>query len=214
MGEKMIDAFSFETAHLLGNILPEILRLRHKIFVESQNYQVPQFNGMEYDQFDTPAAMYFVWRDFSGKARAVARLIPTTQAFMIGELWPGLVAGSELPRRSDVWEVTRLGLDPDLTADQRRQAVGELVCALGEFALRQGISSYLFVTHPRIMKSVLAGAGCTVEFLGPSTRLGDFVVVAGKANVSSRSLVNARRHHGIHSSVLRIVGAEPEAQAA
>jgi N-acyl-L-homoserine lactone synthetase len=64
------------------------------------------------------------------------------------------------------------------------------------------------------MKSVLAGAGCTVEILGPSTRLGNFAVIAGKASITSKSLSNARRHHQVQPGVLHFVEAGEEAQAA
>ena len=35
-------------------------RLRHRLFVERNGWQVPSHDGMEYDQFDTPAAVYLV----------------------------------------------------------------------------------------------------------------------------------------------------------
>jgi acyl homoserine lactone synthase len=50
----MIDAISLETAHLLGDALPSAYRLRHRIFIERQKYDVPSHRGMEWDQFDTP----------------------------------------------------------------------------------------------------------------------------------------------------------------
>lgn len=199
----MIDVVSFATAHCFGDALPSSLRLRHKIFVERQRYDVPCFDGMEFDQFDTPAAVYLLWRDRDNRVRAVARLIPTTFPYMIQQLWPHLAAEATLPNRPDIWEVTRLGIDPDLEPAERKRVFGEIVCALGEFATLNGVSSYLFVTHPRIMKNVLAGSGCAVELLGPAQALGAFNVVAGNVIVTAQALESARSCHGITGSILR-----------
>lgn len=209
----MIDVITFETAHLAGDALPAALRLRHKIFVDWQKYDVPCFNGMEYDQFDTPAAVYFLWRDDKGRPGAVARLIPTKFPYMIRDLWSDMVSDGELPSRSDVWEVTRLGIDPDLSTEQRKQAFGEIVVALGEFSRIAGVSSYIFVTHPRILKSVVTGTGCDVTPLGPAKKLGNFTVIAGKVTLNPDSLARAKCYHGIRGSVLRIAG-EQQALAA
>ena len=50
----MIDAISLETAHLLGDALPSAHRLRHRIFVERQKYDVPRRRGMEWDSSIRP----------------------------------------------------------------------------------------------------------------------------------------------------------------
>ena len=42
-----------------------------------------RFQGMEYDQYDTPAATYFVWQDGEGVVRGVARVIPTDRPYML-----------------------------------------------------------------------------------------------------------------------------------
>lgn len=203
MERPVIDVVTFATAHCFGDALPSSLRLRHKIFVEQQQYDVPSFDGMEFDQFDTPAAVYLLWRDGDGKVRAVARLIPTTFPYMIQQLWPHLAADATLPNRPDIWEVTRLGIDPDLDPAGRKRAFGEIVCALGEFAMLNGVTSYLFVTHPRIMKNVLAGSGCAVELLGPAQVLGTFTVIAGNVTITAEALERARTCHGITGSILR-----------
>lgn len=204
----MIDAISIETAHLLGDALPAAHRLRYRIFIERQKYGVPNWHGMEWDQFDTPAAVYLLWRDEKAQPRAIARLIPTTQPYMIQQLWPELAGEHALPASDNVWEVTRFGVDRDLDAATRARAYGEMFCALAEFALIRRIDSYLFVTAPQVIASTLDEAGVLTEQLGGLKRLGRLPVVAARAPVSWQILGRLRRRHRIGSSVLRVAGEE------
>jgi N-acyl-L-homoserine lactone synthetase len=209
----MIDAISLETAHLLGDALPSAHRLRHRIFIERQRYAVPAYRGMEWDQFDTPAAVYMVWRDELTRVRAVARLIPTSQPYMIQQLWPELLPNGNMPSSDDLWEVSRFGIDRDLDREQRARVFGELFCAFGEFGLKTGISAYIFVTPAAVIDNALGNAGVDVQRLGGSNRLGRLPVVAGRSAVSFAALHRLRRHHGISGPVLRLVG-EAETRAA
>jgi N-acyl-L-homoserine lactone synthetase len=209
----MIDAITFETAHLLGDALPSMYRLRHRVFVERKNYEVPNYRGMEWDQFDTPAAVYLLWRDENHQVRGMMRLIPTTFPYMIKELWPDLVDSGEFPSRPDVWEITRFGVDRDLEPEMRKRACSELVAALFEYGLAAGIRQYLCLTMLPILRNAVGKAGCTVDLLGAPQKLGGLPVVAGKFGVSRNALAKIRRHHGIGESILRIAG-ERQAQAA
>jgi len=115
----MIDVLNFETAHLYGDAFPKLLKLRYTEFVERLKYEVPTYNGMEYDQYDTPVAVYMVWRDETGNVRAGSRMIPTNRPYMIKDLWPHTVKYIDLPRSPDIWEITRLFVDKTLDDDSR-----------------------------------------------------------------------------------------------
>jgi hypothetical protein len=47
----MIEALNFENAYRHGDALPVLLRMRYGEFVERLKYEVPNYNGMEYDQY-------------------------------------------------------------------------------------------------------------------------------------------------------------------
>jgi acyl homoserine lactone synthase len=205
----MIDAMTFETAHLLGDALPSMYRLRHRVFVERQNYDVPNYRGMEWDQFDTPAAVYLLWRDENRRVRGTMRLIPTTFPYMIKELWPDLVDNGEFPSRQDVWEITRFGVDRDLEPQTRRRACAELVCGLFEYGLAAGVDEYLCLTALPILKNAIGKAGCTVDLLGAPQKLGGLPVVAGKFAVTRTALAKVRRHHGVGEPILKIAEERP-----
>lgn len=193
---------SWETAHLHGETWISHHRLRHRLFVERQQWEVPTFRGFEYDQFDTPAAQYLVWLDGRGETRGVARLLPTTRPYMVKTLWPELVCG-ELPESDAVWEVTRFGCDHNLDPKVRRRAVAELLCAMQEFGLERGMDGYLVVTPRRLLKRVVVNAGCAVTILGPERNLGRRPAVAGYIHVDRKTLAVVRRRASIAGPVLR-----------
>jgi acyl homoserine lactone synthase len=202
----MIEAMNYETAHFAGDALPAMFRLRHQVFIEREGYDVPSYNGMEFDQFDNPAAHYLLRRDRHGRADGVARLIPTTQPYMVKELWPDLVNGHELPSRPDVWELTRVGVRPDLDVDARRRALGYVLLGVFEFALAHGIRSYILVTHRRIIREHFQNRGHSIEILGEPRRLGRLPVCAARLDVSMESLMRLRHHYGVTGPVLRFPG--------
>jgi len=182
----------WETAHLHGEAWISHHRLRYRLFVERQQWNVPHVGGFEYDQFDTPAAKYVLWIDDHGQARGVTRLIPTTRPYMMQTLWPDLVEG-ELPCTPLVWEATRFGCDPDLDPAVRGQIVHALICACLEFGLMNGIKKLLGVMPLGIFRNVIQASGCSIALLGPSRRIGRHTVAAAEIEVSAAVLATVRR---------------------
>ena len=167
---------SWETAHQHGEAWVSHHRLRHRLFIERQAWDVPTYRGLEYDEFDTPAA----------------RLIPTTQPYMVAAFWPELVP-EPLPRAPSVWEATRFGYDNNLEPEIRRRVVAELICGCQKYGIRNNIASYLSVMPVGIFKHVIAAAGCPVEMLGPVQKIGLFPTAAAYVHVSGEVL-NQVRH--------------------
>lgn len=193
---------NWETVHLHGEAWISHHRLRHRLFVERQGWEVPSYEGLEHDEFDTPAAQYLLWLDDAGKTRGVARLLPTTQPYMIQKLWPDLI--EEQPPTSDcVWEATRFCCDSSLDAATRRRIVAEIICATQEFGLARGIRRYLTVMPQRLLKHVLERAGCEVEVLGPERVLGNLPAVAASLAIRPDILAEIRRRGALAGPALR-----------
>src|SRR5690606_27788678 len=114
----------------------------HRLFIDRQNWAVPSFGGLEFDQFDSPAAHYLLWLDTAGQARGAVRLVPTTQPYMLQTLWPDLL-GNHVPREPGIWDASRFGCDRNLPAQLRRRVLGELIYGCQEFGLARGIHAYL-----------------------------------------------------------------------
>jgi N-acyl-L-homoserine lactone synthetase len=200
----VIDCISVENCHLFGDALASQYRLRYRVFIERQAWDVPSWNGMEYDRYDTPAAHYLVWRDQEGEVRGVSRLSPTSRPYMLKECWPHMVGKIPLPESDAVWEGTRFGIDRDLAPELRRQIACELVCAYAEFGLLAGISQFIGVMPTLIWRAVFINSGWMPEFLGDPCILGGDKVVAGRIFVSNEALARVRHKTRIEGPVLRI----------
>ncbi len=207
----MIDCVTWETSHRFGDALVSQHRLRHRVFVERHGWKLPTHNGMEYDQFDTPAAAYLIWRDEDNEARGAARLIPTNRPYMMRELWPQLIIERPLPESPNVWEGTRLCVDRGVTGQLRRHIIAEILCGCLEFGLKNGIEYYIILAPVVVLQGTYGRAGCSIELLGPETEIEGDVVAAAKCLVSQDILYAVRSNNGIDGPVLRMVDSEAPA---
>jgi acyl homoserine lactone synthase len=198
----MIDCITWETAHLYGDAWASHHRLRYKLFVERQQWDVPNFNQLEYDQYDTPAAVYLLWRDNGGSVRATTRLVPTSRPYMLQEVFPELAASGPLPNSPDIWEATRIGVDRDMEPGMRTRAAAELIAGCLEYGLRNNIGRYVFVMPMAIIKSLLIRAGCSPVLLGEPKRIGRQLTAAAEIVITSQQLERVRDNCGLHNPVI------------
>jgi acyl homoserine lactone synthase len=188
----VIDCFDYATSHLFGDALASQFRLRHRVFIDRTNYQVPTWREMEYDQYDTPAATYLVWRDEEGVARGVARLSPTDRPYMLKDVWPEMVETIPLPSSPTIWEGTRFGVDKDLQPELRKRIVAELVAGYMEFCVEAGVRGIIGVMPTLIWRAVFSSNGWPVQFLGSPQVLGGDKCVAGLLGVTPEITARVR----------------------
>lgn len=201
------EVFNWETAHLFGDALPSQHKLRRQLFIDRQSYNVPVYNELEYDQYDTPAATYVVRRDGQGVVRAVNRLVPTAMPYMIKDLWPDVITKCPVPTSWDVWESSRFGVDNTLDPVTRDRYLGELLCGIIEFGLARGIHWYLAILTAPLIKRSLIASGLDVEILGEARAIGNSPPAAPiKVNVTRASLAEMYRRKGLTGPVLSPVG--------
>jgi N-acyl-L-homoserine lactone synthetase len=192
---------SWATVHQHGEAWISHHRLRYRMFVERQKWNVPSYKQIEYDEFDTPAATYILTVDEHDRTLGATRLIPTTRPYMVETLWPNLV-NMELPHCDSIWEASRFGCDRDLDTASRRRVVAQLILGCQEFGIASGISRYLGVMPIQIFKYVIAANRCPVAQIGPTLRLSGHQIAAAYIDVSPSILEAVRRHTGIRSAVL------------
>jgi acyl homoserine lactone synthase len=154
----MIEAFSLKTAHYFGDAFASQSRLRYRVFVETCGLSHASYDGMEYDEFDTPAAVYLVWRDADAVVRGLIRLIPTSERYMAEKFWPHLFQQRPLPKQKDVWETSRVCVDRNYNDPVRKRIMPELLCGLHEFCLGSGITAVVGVTRRALLDGYLPGA--------------------------------------------------------
>jgi len=199
----MIDIFNFETAYKYGDALPTLLKCRYREFVLQHKYEVPTYNGMEYDQYDTPAAIYLIWRDVSGTIRAGMRLLPTSRPYMIQELWPQTVKEIDLPQKPTVWEATRFFIDKSIDKNLRHLAHAEILCGMLEFALHYGIAKFIATAPPRLWDFTFRRFGWPAIIVGPSTEIGySELIQTCMMDVTSEILETVRLTANINDNVI------------
>ncbi len=209
----MIDCMDCTTAHFFGDAIASQHRLRYRIFVERQKWELSTYHGMEFDQFDTPATTYFVWRDESGEAKGVARAKPTVCPYMLKVVFQKLVTKEPLPSKSNIWEGSRIGVERELPVEVRQRILGELFCAYLEFGLRTRIQRYL-ILMPIYMLRKLTQVGWPTTLIGPIQKINGVAVAAASIEVSPTIFASVRRNMHIDFPILRTAEDIMEAKAA
>lgn len=141
---------------------------RHKIFIERLGWQLPVEKGLERDQFDHPDTLYVVARETNGAICGCARLLPTTEPYLLSEIFPHLLGDAPIPRASDVWELSRFAaasIDPDSTIDAARNT-RTLLAAAVKGAAEQG-AKRLITVSPLGIERLLYRMGVHAHRAGP-----------------------------------------------
>ncbi|MBS0449832.1 MAG: GNAT family N-acetyltransferase [Proteobacteria bacterium] len=92
---------------LTPQLLESVERYRYKVFVEMLGWQLDTPPGLERDQFDHSGTLYLAARDSEHNVIGTARLLPTTQSYLLGDVFPQLMGGAEPPKDPLVWELSR-----------------------------------------------------------------------------------------------------------
>ncbi len=203
----MVDVVSLFNAEQHPGVLLAQHRLRHKVFVERLGWSLPTINGLEYDEYDGPAATYLVKQDEAGEARAVARLVPTNQPYMLEQVWPDLLGG-DIPKSPQIWEGTRFGVDHTLPASERRRLAMELVVACLEFGLAHGVRGYVVLMPVFFVRGTLGALGCDYRFRSRTDRFGRVEMGVADVDVTAESLARALMTSGLTGPVI----SHPETQ--
>ena len=164
----MIEAFSLNTAHLFGDALSSQARLRYRVFVEHHALNHKFYDGMEYDEFDTPAAVYLVWRDPRLIVRGLIRLVPTSVPYMMETYWPYLCEQSALPKSELIWESSRVCVDRTYKPDDRKIIMPKLLCAVQDFCQHHGYEAVVGVTRKHLLETYLPGK---IQWLGTTREI-------------------------------------------
>ena len=112
-----------------------MFELRFRAVIERQDWDMPTWQRMEYDEFDNPATTYFVWRDEDDVVRGCSRLYPTDRPYMLKKVFSFLVTDGQLPESDmSIWEGSRICVEKDLPAPLRKRIIYELSVAYMEYA--------------------------------------------------------------------------------
>lgn len=198
----MIEAVTLKTAHLFGDALASQARLRYRVFVKDRKLPHTHYEGLEYDEFDTPAATYLIWRDTSLAVRGLIRMLPTSMPYMMQKYWPELCQTRELPVSNEVWELTRVCVDRSYPAHVRLRLLPELLCAAQEFCLQRGARAAVGVTRRHLVEHYIRSG---VSWLGEPAQVEGEIESAFWIPVEHLRPQLHCEKFGINSSVLTLI---------
>jgi N-acyl-L-homoserine lactone synthetase len=145
IGQVRATSLSVLNMHMYGDLYVNFLRARKSTFIDRLNWNLPQSDGMEFDQYDTPFSRWIVIHEY-GEVLGGIRLTPTTArcgiySYMLRDAQKGLLEGIpkdvlffEAPVSSSIWEATRLFISEDVAAVRRLDVQALLMRALSKVA--------------------------------------------------------------------------------
>jgi len=176
MHEIALDKFQ----GLSSSDLTGIFQLRYQTFKTRLEWDVETGNGEERDEFDHADTVYIIAKSPEQTVDACWRLLPTTERYMLRDVFPELLHGTEAPNDPRIWELSRFAVAQGKTGAQA-SAFGPLPIALMaesvRFARRSGIDRYVTVTSVAVER-LLKRQGINIHRIGPPIRIGVVLTVA------------------------------------
>lgn len=176
-GRMRAAVLSFANMAGYGDLLVNYLRARRTVFIDALKWDLPQEDGMEFDQYDTPQCRWAVIHEF-GEVLAGVRMLPTTArcgvySYMLRDAQLGLlhsipkdVLFFDAPVERRVWEASRLFIT-DAVPAHRRQAVQEMLMReMGRVARDNGASHVIGIV-PAVFARWLRRLGLGAVPVGP-----------------------------------------------
>jgi acyl homoserine lactone synthase len=154
LGHVNASVLSFLNMHLYGDLLVNFLRARKRTFIDRLQWNLPEADGMEFDQYDTPLCRWIIVHEF-GEILGGVRLIPTTAqcgvySYMLRDAQKGLldqiptdVLFFEAPVSKSIWEATRLFISEQVPATRRLQVQTTIMESLSKAAQELGATQVI-----------------------------------------------------------------------
>lgn len=183
--------------------LEQMYRIRHRIYVDGRGWgALRRDDGREIDEFDTPDAVYLLGLDECCEVTGGTRLIPTTRPHLMRNVFAHAVSLGTIPDSESVYEWTRyfLASEPAGRTTRRRQA-GELLCAMFEFGLAQGLTHFSLVCDTFFLP-MFHEARWNIRLLGAPTPYDEGTCIALLFEVSHEALLSTREVRGVCGPVL------------
>lgn len=161
---------------------------RKSLFVDALGWTLTTDSNREVDEFDTRRAVYCLLFENSklvGGFRAIQGCYP----YLAQTVFPQMASLRPFPARSDVWEISRFGVDPITgTADHAKRLYGVML----DFGRRRNATALVAIvdlSHERFLRQL----GITTRRYGPPGVVGvdnqkrSLTAVAGEIPLTDQS---------------------------
>jgi len=180
---------SVQNMHEFGNLFVTYLKARREVFITQKGWELPETDGMEFDQYDTPMARWIVIHRH-GEVLAGVRIAPTTarcgnHSYMLRDAQLGLIPQlpsdalyEEAPVSKYIWEATRLFVSDAVPAKGRPAVQTALMKGMASAARSVGATQVIGIV-PAVFKRWLKRIGMKANAVGPIMKIdGDRVQAA------------------------------------
>lgn len=187
---------SFQNMHQHGDLFVNLLRARRNSFIVRNNWRLPEAEGMEFDQYDTPASRWIAVHE-AGEVLAGVRLTPTTAkvgmySYMIRDAQRGMLESipSDLlyfdaPVDPKIWEASRIFVSNAVPARMRKKVQGDLMYELIRAGRSLGASK-LLALGPAVWPRWISRLNLRAEPVGPIMEIDGVKVQVAMMNLDPR----------------------------
>ena len=191
-----VTTLSYTNLHNYGELFANMFRARHRTFIVQNKWDLPEADGMEFDQYDTPASRWVAVHK-NGEVMAGVRLTPTTHhcgiySYMIRDAQLGLLDSipsnllfDQAPVDEHIWESSRVFVSDQVQAKMRLRVQMQLIHQMVVTARELGATSVLGLipeNSPRLARRV--GLDCVPA--GPVMDIGGMRSVCVNINMATK----------------------------
>jgi N-acyl-L-homoserine lactone synthetase len=168
---------SFLNLHHHGELFVNLLKARRQCFIGQKKWDLPEADGLEFDQYDTPASRWIAVHE-DGEVLAGIRLTPTVAkcgmyTYMIRDAQRGMLdsipsdlLNFEAPVNPVIWESSRVFVSHNVPAKKRLTIHADLMSNLVATAREQGAEKILGMV-PAVWPRWIGRIGLNAEAAGP-----------------------------------------------
>lgn len=188
-----------------ADAVEQMHRLRKTVFVDFFKWNLQHTGGLEFDEYDTPDALYIFDQDpGTGTVISSMRLLPTTGPHLMSEKFTHL-CNEASPRGPHVFEISRLLYNPILK-DAGDEVMLRARCRFGlgllEFCRAWDIHELVFVTHAKFLDR-LVNYNWDIRPLGLPSQDGNSQISAMRLILTPATLSNLQRQFNYFEPVLQ-----------
>src|ERR1700742_3242559 len=111
MRAPMIRIVTKDNADRHVDHLLQMHRIRKAVFADRLGWDVPGRGGLEIDEYDALGPSYLLSMDRHAAVNGCVRLLPTTGANMLRDIFPSFVTRAAVPYGERGWEASRFAVN-------------------------------------------------------------------------------------------------------
>ena len=131
------------------HLLDAMFRMRYDVVVKQWGWDVPGIEpGYDKDAFDTDQTVYMLYLSEAGdEVLGCCRFNPTSEPYMISELWPDHCDLQDMPKSSTSWETSRFVVTDKVSSKEEYiDIMWHLGVGLTEYCVAAGIDQIVWFT--------------------------------------------------------------------